>query len=322
MAGATYSDLLAAGGGILSTVRAVRDASDKELVDGLLARLDWALREGTTTIEVKSGYGLDTDTELRMLRAIRDAGKTWPGHVVPTACIGHAKDPAVPDFVERTIEETLPAVHAEFPGVTIDAYCETGAWSVSECVRLFEAAIRLGHPIRVHADQFRALGFLAEASRLGAHSVDHLEATSPADLARLASSPVAAVFLPVSGFHLDGRYADGRSFVDAGGAPVVATNWNPGSAPTPSIPFALALAVRHSGLTPAEAIVAATHNAATLLDVPDRGRIEPGTRADLVLLRHHDERELPHTVGGGSARLVVCGGRVVHDPTGMVSAGA
>lgn len=314
MAGATYSELLAAGGGILATVRAVREASEEELADALVRRLDWALREGTTTIEVKSGYGLDTATELRMLRAIRAVAGRWPGHVVATACLGHAKDPEVASFVDRVVEETLPAVHEAFPGVAVDAYCEEGAWSVAECVRLFEAAAALGHPVRVHADQFRSLGMVAEAIRLGAASVDHLEATPPETLRALASSPVAGFLLPVSGFHLDGRYADGRTFVDAGGAPVVATNWNPGSAPSPSVAFALGLAVRHNGLTPAEALTAATHNAATLLGLADRGRIEVGARADLVLLRHRDERELAHTVGGSPVRLVVCGGLVVHDP--------
>jgi imidazolonepropionase len=313
LSGATYQELLAAGGGILATVRAVRDASEENLSELLLARLDWMLREGTTTVEVKSGYGLATDAELKMLRAIRRAGEAWPGTVVPTACIGHAKDPEVPDFAVRTIRETLPAVHDAFPGVAVDAYCEEGAWSVDECVALFEAAGALGHPLRIHADQFTSLGMLPEALRLGARSVDHLEATTPEELRLLAESPAAGVLLPVSGFHLDGRYADGRAFVDAGGAPVVATNYNPGSAPSPSIPFAVALAVRENGLFPGEALTAATANGAALLGLGDRGRIAPGLRADLVLLRHRDERELARTVGGSPVEVVVCGGRVIRE---------
>jgi imidazolonepropionase len=313
LSGATYQELLAAGGGILATVRAVREASEDELAELLLARLDWMLREGTTTVEVKSGYGLATDAEIKMLRAIRRAGEAWAGTVVPTACLGHAKDPDVQDFAERTIRETLPAVHDAFPDVALDAFCEQGAWSVDECVALFEAAGALGHPIRVHADQFTSLGMLPEALRLGARSVDHLEATTPDERRLLAESPAAGVLLPVSGFHLDGRYADGRAFVDAGGAPVVATNYNPGSAPSPSIPFAVALSVRENGLLPGEALTAVTANGAALLGLGDRGRIAPGLRADLVLLRHTDERELARTVGGSPVEVVVCGGRVVRE---------
>jgi imidazolonepropionase len=311
LSGATYQELLAAGGGILATVRAVREASEDDLTERLLGRLGWMLREGTTTVEVKSGYGLSTDAELKMLRAIRRAGDAWAGTVVATACLGHAKDPGDPDFVERTIKETLPAVHEAFPGVAVDAYCEEGAWSVDECVALFEAAREMGHPLRVHADQFTSLGMVSEAVRLGARSVDHLEATTPAELRLLAESSAAGVLLPVSGFHLDARYADGRAFVDAGGAPVVATNYNPGSAPSPAIPFAVALAVRECGLLPGEALTAVTANGAALLGFGERGRVAPGLRADLVLLRHIDERELARTVGGSPVDVVVAGGRVV-----------
>lgn len=311
--GASYQELLRKGGGILSTVRAVREASEEELARDLLERLHWMLAEGTTAVEVKSGYGLETGAELKMLRAIHRAGESWPGHVTATACIGHARDPEVPDFVERTVEETLPAVSEAFPGVAVDAYCEKGAWSLEECLRLLRAATEAGHPVRIHADQFTSLGMVAEAVDLGARSVDHLEASTQEDLELLAGSPTAGVLLPVSGFHLDDRYADGRRFVDAGGAPVVATNWNPGSAPSPSIPLAVSLAARKNRLGPAEAITAVTANGAELLGLPDAGRILPGARADLVLLRHTDERELAHTVGGSPVAAVVCAGRVVHE---------
>ena len=309
--GATYLELLKAGGGIMASVRSVRAASEDELFEGLMQRLGWMLREGTTSVEVKSGYGLSTADELKMLRAIRRAGEAWEGFVSPTACIGHAIDRDVDGFVEQTISETLPAVHEEFPGVTIDAYCEDGAWSLDETVRLFEAAKELGHPLRIHADQFNSLGMLREAVRLGAVSVDHLEATCAEDLELLARSESFGVMLPCSGFHTDGRYGDGRGFIDAGGKLVIATNVNPGSAPCSSVPMAIALGVRHLGISAAEAICACTANAAALLGLDDRGRIEPGMRADLVLLRVRDERELGHTFGGNPADLVLCGGRVV-----------
>ncbi len=332
MSGASYQELLEAGGGILSTVQAVRAASEESLAEALLARLNQALALGTTTMEVKSGYGLDTETELKMLRAIHSAGSRWPGSLVPTACIGHARDPNVPAFVTQVMEETLPAVNREFPGVAVDAYCEVGAWSVEECLRLFRAALALGHPVRVHADQFTSMGMVEAAIELGAQSVDHLEASSSETLSRLGAAArrgardrprgpggppprgPAGVLLPVSGFHLDDRYAEGRALVDAGGAVVVATNWNPGSAPSPSIPFAAALAVRKNGLTPNETLTAVTHNAAVLLGFPDRGRIEEGSRGDLVLLEAWDERELTHSVGAPLVRATVCGGRIVQAP--------
>jgi imidazolonepropionase len=311
LAGASYRDLMAEGGGIMATVRAVRDASEEELSRSLLSRLNWMLSEGTTSVEVKSGYGLSTEAELKMLRAIRRAGESWPGRVVPTACLGHALDPEVEDFVTQVIEEQLPAVSEAFPGIPIDAYCEEGAWTTTQCVHLFERAIELGHPIRVHADQFTSMGMTSEAIRLDARSVDHLEATTPEELTRLARSRVTGVMLPISGFHLDGRYGDGRGFIDAGGALVVATNYNPGSAPSPSIPTAIALAVRKLGLTPQEALVAVTANAAALLALDDAGEIRVGARADLVLLRHTDERELAHTIGGNPLAAVICGGRLI-----------
>jgi imidazolonepropionase len=311
--GATYLELLKAGGGIMSTVRAVRAAGEDELVAHLRARLGWMLREGTCAVEVKSGYGLTTHDELKMLRAARRAAEGWPGEVAITACVGHALDPDVDRdaFVRTTIEETLPAVSAEFPGIAVDAYCEEGAWSLDECVGLFERAIGLGHPVRVHTDQFNALGMTEWAVDHGAATVDHLEATAREGLEGVAGSGTIAVLLPCSGFQTDDRYADGRTLIDARGAVAVATNSNPGSAPTGSVPMAVALACRKNGLTPAEAICAVTANAAAALGMEDRGFIAPGARADLVVLRHADERMLGFEFGGDPVDVVVCGGAVI-----------
>ncbi|HEY0945854.1 MAG TPA: imidazolonepropionase [Opitutaceae bacterium] len=306
--GVPYLEILAGGGGILATVRAVRSATGEALAAELRGRLDRLLAGGTTTVEVKSGYGLSTDAELKLLRAIREASIDWPGSVVPTALLGHAKDPSIDDFVELTVRETLPAVTREFPRAAVDAYCEEGSWSTSECVRLLAAATAAGHPVRVHADQFHALGMTREAVRLGAVSVDHLEASSKDDLEFLAASRTLGVILPVTGFHTDGRFANGRALIDAGGAVALATNWNPGTAPSGSMPFAIALAVRQCGLTPAEAITASTLNAAAVLGLSDRGVIAPGARADLVLLHHRDERMLAYEVGSDPVAAVVCGG--------------
>ncbi len=314
--GASYLEILQAGGGIMATVRAVREASQEELRDSLLRRLSWMLREGTTCVEIKSGYGLSTRDELKMLRAIHEAREAWRGHVVPTACIGHAIDTSVEDFVDRTIHETLDAVHAEFPGIAIDAYCEQGAWSLADCMRLFERAMELGHPIRVHADQFHSLGMVAWSVQHGALSCDHLEASDRPTLELLAESTTYGVMLPCSGFHVDDRYADGRTLADLGSVCAIATNCNPGSAPCSNMPITIALAVRRLGLRPHEAICCATRNACDLLrrqdsSVPVRGRIEPGVRADLLLLRFCDERDLAHEFGGNPVDLVVCAGEVV-----------
>lgn len=314
--GKSYLDILKGGGGILATVRAVRQASEQELADALLRRLFVMLQEGTTSVEVKSGYGLTTGAELKQLRAIQSAASRFPGTVVATALLGHAKDPEQPDFVERTVEETLPKVHAEFPGVVVDAYCEQGAWSAQDCRRLFERARALGHPLRLHADQFHRLGGVELALELGALSVDHLEATPADDLQRLARGGCYGVMLPVSGFSTDGRYANGRAFLDAGGKLVLASNCNPGSAPSSSMPFVHALAVRQLGLSAIEAITASTRRAAELLKLRDRGLLAPGMRADLVLLRHTDERSLGYELGGNPVECVIVAGELVRNGPG------
>lgn len=311
LAGRMYQEIQAAGGGIMSTVRAVRAASRDALGAALLERLRRVLRSGTTTIEIKSGYGLTAQDELRMLGAIGDAARAWPGTIVPTALLGHAIDPGIPEFVTRTIEQTLPSVSRAFPGICVDAFCEKGAWSLDETILLFERARELGHPIRVHADQFNSLGMTPAAIRLGARSVDHLEATTEADLRALADSGTFGVMLPCCGFHVDGRYARGRAFLDAGGLLAIASNANPGSAPSGALAMTIALAVRACGLTPTEAIGAATANAAALLGLPDRGTIAPGQRADLVLLCHRDERALAYEFGADPIDVVVCNGVVV-----------
>lgn len=309
--GASYLELLAAGGGILATVRATRAASTETLEEGLLQRLGRLLREGTTTVEVKSGYGLSTRDELRLLEAITRAAGRAPLAVVPTALLGHALDPAEPDFVGTTVNETLPAVSAAFPGIAVDAYCEQGAWSVADCERLFDRALALGHPVRVHADQFHALGMVERAIARRARSVDHLEATAPESLRRLAASGTFGVMLPASGFCTDDRYANARAFVDAGGKLALGSNFNPGSSPTCSMPFVVALATRKLRLSPEEAIVAATRTAAQLLGLADRGVLAPGKRADLILVCHRDERALGYEVGGNPVDLVVVNGRPV-----------
>jgi len=263
-------------------------------------------------VEVKSGYGLSTEAELKMLRAIVRAGQDWDGTVVPTALLGQTFEGSLDDFARMVVKEMLPEISKEFPAITVDACAEEGAWSLEACVKLFEKAAK-HHPLRVHADQFASLGMIPEAIRLHARSADHLEASSKADLVALAGSPTFGVILPCTGFHTDGRFARAGFFVDQGGAVALATNCNPGSAPGHSMPFAVALAARRCGLTPQEAIAASTVNAATLLGLTDRGTVEIGKRADLILLRHTDERMLAYEVGGNPVDLVVCGGTRVKE---------
>lgn len=311
--GASYLDILKAGGGIMSTVRAVRKASEDELASNLLRKLGGMAALGSGTIEVKSGYGLNTDHELKMLRAIHQASRMTMQTVTGTFMGAHAIDPDNPKCVEEIIDETLPAVVSEFPGITCDAFCEKGAWSLEECRRLFEYARELGCPIRVHTDQFNSLGMTRLAIELGAISVDHLEAITPKDLEHLAHSQTMAVCLPCAGFHLDGRYAPARSLVDAGGAVAIATNCNPGSAPTPSMSFVIALACRKLRLTPAEAITAATFNAACVLGLQDTiGSLEVGKRADMTLVDATDERDIAFELAGPGPLAVVLGGDIVH----------
>ncbi len=312
LAGRSYLGILEAGGGIMSTVRAVRAASGDRLAEALLVRLSRMSALGSTTVEVKSGYGLTTADELKMLRAIRVAADATEQTVIPTFLGAHAIDTDNPRYVDETINETLPAVVAEFPGIACDAYCEKGAWSLADTGRLFERAAALGCPLRVHTDQFTSLGMTRLAIEMGAVSVDHLEASTPADLELLAASPTIGVALPASGFHLDDRYASGRALVDAGAVLALATNYNPGSAPTPSMAFVIALACRKLGLTPAEAIAATTVNAACVLGIQaEVGSIEPGKRADLQLMDFTDERELGYEFATSGPQLILCAGHMV-----------
>lgn len=311
--GAAYLDILKAGGGIMSTVRATREASLVELTDLTVQHLKRMCAFGTTTAEVKSGYGLNTETELKMLEAI-DAAQTQLSYMTlrKTALIAHAVDKEQDDFFDRTINATLSAVADKHPGITVDAYCEDGAWPLDETRRLFENAKSLGCGLRIHTDQFNSLGATRMAIELGACSVDHLEATVEEDIEFIANSSTIAVALPISGFQVDERYAPARELIDAGAALAIATNYNPGSAPSPSMPFALALVCRKLMMTPAEAIVAATINAAHALGLhTEVGSIEVGKRADFTIWNETDERALAYEFATVPPVHVIADGRLL-----------
>jgi imidazolonepropionase len=307
----SYLELLQRGGGIMSTVVATRQATQATLVSSLKARLARFLEHGTATIEIKSGYGLTLDAEQKMLRAILRAAEDFDGTIVPTALLGHAIDPSQTGFAESIIADGIQEIAREFPGITVDAFCEQNAWSFDQCARLFARARELGLPWRIHADQFTRMGMILHAIANGATSVDHLEASNDDDLRALAKSDAFAVILPICGMHVDGRFANARPFLDAGGKLAIATNFNPGSAPSLSMPLAIALAVRHCNVCVEEAIIATTLNAAHVLGLEDRGMIVPDARADLILLEHTDERALAYELGGNPVEATIVAGRLI-----------
>jgi len=269
--------------------------------------------EGRSVGEESRAECRSSGPALNIIKKIVRAGQDWAGTVVPTALLGGSFEGALEDHARMVVKEMLPEVSREFPGIAVDACADEGAWSREACVRLLERASR-HHPLRVHADHARSLGMTPEAIRLHARSVDGLEASTRADLVALAGSPTLGVILPCTGFHTDGRFARAGFFVDQGGAVALATGCSPDLAPTLPLPFAIALAVRCCGLTPQEAIAACTVNAAAVLGLADRGTVEVGKRADLILLHHADERMLAFELGGNPVDVVVCGGSVAGRP--------
>lgn len=310
--GTPWPDILASGGGILSTVRATRGTDEASLTDGVRVRLQAMARLGIGATDAKSGYGLEPATEARMLRAIASAAAASPVLVSRTFLGGHAVPPDDPAWPERLVHEVIPEFARLFPDAAFDAFCERSALSVQQCRDALRAARQAGLATRLHTDQFSSLGGAEMAVQEGVRTVDHLEAATAETVRAVAGSPSIAVLLPCSGYALDGRYGPGRALVDAGAAVALGSNCNPGSAPTVDLRFAMHLAVRHAGLTAAEAIVAATRNAAFALGLSDRvGALQPGLRADLIVLEDRDERSLVHAFAAEPPRHVVLGGRLL-----------
>jgi len=302
--GASYEELHAAGGGILSTVRATRTAGEAGLREAVDRHRMWMLGAGTTTFEAKSGYGLDRETELASLRAIRDAGG------VPTWLGAHAVPPEFADadaYLDFALAEVLP--EAAGLAEAADVFLERGAFDAAQARRYLEACRDAGLALRLHGDQFTEAGAIPLAVELGARSVDHLEATAEEGIRTLAASDVAGVLLPASALFLDRPMPPGRALVDAGAAVALATDFNPGSAFCESLPLVCSLAATKLHLSPAEALSACTVNAAHVLGRADRiGRLAPGYRADITLVDAHDWRYLAYHLGGRVvARTIVAG---------------
>jgi imidazolonepropionase len=304
--GASYEELHAAGGGILSTVRATRAAGEEGLEVAVTRHRDWMLRAGTTTFEGKSGYGLDRETELASLRAVRDAGgvPTWLGaHAVPPE---HAD---ADTYLDAILADVLP--EAAHLAEAADVFLERGAFDAAQARRYLEACRAQGLALRLHGDQFTEAGAIPLAIELGARSVDHLEATGPEGIAALAASDVTGVLLPASALFLGRPMPPARALVDAGAAVALATDFNPGSAFCESLPLVTSLAATQLHLAPAEALAACTVNAAHVLDRAHRlGRVAPGYRSDLVLLDAPDWRYLAYHLGGDLVATVIKDGAV------------
>jgi imidazolonepropionase len=313
--GATYQEIAACGGGIRSTVRATRSATLEQLVAAGRRYSEWFLRTGTTTIEAKSGYGLSIEDELKLLRAIRQLNDESLLRYVPTFLGAHD----IPDeyrsrradYVALVVEEMLPHVAQERLAEYCDVFCEDKVFTVDETRRMLAAAREHGLGLRLHADQLSLSGGAQLAAELSASTADHLEHTDTAGIAALKKAGVQPVLLPASVYALGHtRYPAAREMIDAGLAVVLATDFNPGSSPTPAMPIVLSIACTHLKLSPAEALTAATINAAYSLGRGDEtGSLEAGKRADFVVHDCADYREVAYFFGLEHAWAVYAGGR-------------
>ncbi len=291
LAGATYAEIAAEGGGILATVRATRAADEAQLVAATMPRLDEMLRCGTTTCEAKSGYGLELDTEIRMLRAIRALDDDHPIDLVPTFLGAHEIPPEFRtrrhEFIRLLIDEMIPQVAAGGLAEWCDVFCDAGVYTPAEAREILYAAARAGLGLRIHADELAASGGSLVAAEVGARSADHLLFADRAGMDALAKSGTVATLLPTAAFYLKlGRFAPARALIETGVPVALATDVNPGGGFSPSMPFAMALACCCMNMTLEEALVAATLNAAYALNRQDRvGSLEVGKQLDAVVVR-------------------------------------
>jgi imidazolonepropionase len=316
--GATYAQIAAQGGGIRSTVRRTRAASEEDLAESARHYRQWFLRGGTTTIEAKSGYGLSLESERKILRVIHRLSEEGSVRYVPTFLGAHE----VPDeyrgrmdeYIGVLIHEMLPEIASQHLAEYCDVFCEPTVFPAPKARTILEAAKALGFGLRLHADQFSADAGALLAAEMGAATADHLEATGPAGLEALRAACVQPVLLPASVYNLGStHYPAARQMIEAGLAVVLATDFNPGSSPTTSMPLVLSLASTQMKMTPAEAVTAATINAAySLRQGHEIGSLEPGKFADFAIHEAEDYRELAYFFGRDTARTVYIGGAAVY----------
>lgn len=321
LAGKTYLEILEAGGGILSTVRATRQASLESLKEQTRTRIRTMFAHGTTTLEAKSGYGLDEKTEHKLLQALLELDREEVPDLVITYLGAHAVPPEfagdTPGYTAHLCNTLLPALAAWWPVQTskslpyVDVFCERGAFDLVQSRQILERAISLGFPIKIHADEFENLGGASLAAELGAASVDHLVVTSDEDIRALGNADTVAVSLPCTPFGLGEQdYSPARKILAANGILAIATDINPGTAWCENMQFAIALACRYMKLTPAQAIAAATINAAAAIGQEARiGSIEPGKKADLIVLNVPDYRHLGYRFGSNLVETVIKEGK-------------
>jgi imidazolonepropionase len=319
-AGATYEEIAEAGGGIRSSVEPVRKAGKSALANHVLLALHEMAEQGTTTVEAKSGYGLALDAELKSLQAIRQAASQWPGTVVSTLLGAHA----VPQefrgrsqkYVELVCKEMIPQAARRKLAQFVDVFCDRGAFSEKETAAIFAAALENGLEIRAHLGQLSApgTGFIDSIVKCcEPASLDHMDHVSDEDIACLAKSDTVATFVPGANFFLGlDKYPAARKFIDAGVSVALATDYNPGSSPTASMPFVMSLACTHMKMSPAEAVAAATINGACALGMQDRkGSIEVGKDADLAVFDVKDYREIAYWFASNRCVSTVLNGAVV-----------
>jgi imidazolonepropionase len=312
--GASYEEVARAGGGIVSTVKATRAASEDDLLADALTRVDALIAEGVTVIEIKSGYGLDVETELRMLRVAREIGRARPIHVRTSFLGAHAVPPEYSGRADAYVEEiclpALEAAHREGLADAVDGFCEGIGFTPEQISRVFERASALGLPVKLHAEQLSDLGGAKLAASFGALSADHLEYLDEEGVTEMAKAGTAAVLLPGAFYTLQETQLPPVDALRRAGVPIaVATDCNPGSSPLASLLLTLNMACTLFRLTPEEALAGATRNAARALGLPDHGTIAPGQRADLAVWDVEHPAELAYRIGFNPLHRRIFGGR-------------
>ena len=313
ISGATYEEIAAAGGGIRSSLRGVRKSSSDELASHIVGALDEMAAHGTTTVEAKSGYGLSLETELKSLGAIRAASQQWPGTVVPTLLGAHVVPPEFrenpEEYVRVVCEEMIPAAAQHKLAQFVDVFCERGAFTMEQSQRIFRAAVEHGLGVRAHVCQLTPAD-LVQLLEFQPASFDHMDFVSDNDIAAVAKVGTVATLLPAANYFLGLQsFPPARKLIEAGVAVALATDYNPGTAPTPSMPFVLSAACTHMKMSPAEAITAATYNGACALGLQSRkGSLEPGKDADIAVFDADDYRELAYWFAADRCRATLLRG--------------
>jgi imidazolonepropionase len=311
--GAAYEEIAEAGGGIRASIEGVRRATKSALVTKVVAAFEEMARQGTTTVEAKTGYGLSFESEMKSLEVIRDVARRWPGTVVPTLLGAHAVPPEFKQrpaaYVREVCEKMIPAAAKRKLAAFVDVYCDRGAFTAAETQGMFEAAARHGLPVRAHMCQL-SMTELWPFLRFQPASFDHMDHVAEDDIPQLVKRDTVATFVPGANYFLGlNRYADARRLIDAGVPVALATDYNPGTSPTPSMPFVLSLACTHMKMAPTEAVAAATINGAWALRLAGRkGSIEPGKDADLTIFDVDDYREIAYWFGMNRCEMTLLQG--------------